>query len=125
MRNSILLGLGRVMLPVPALIWTRLVGQSARQVAGNLDFMTDDHLRVRDYVVREMPGSPGPLAPETIAAALVLARDRVIVLLDQLEARLTFLFRGDGTNVSWAYPMTVDSTPYRVTFNDGVQVQAA
>jgi hypothetical protein len=125
MKGNILFGLGRHMVPVPAVIWTRLIDWNAQQTAGSLDFMTDKHHRVRDFIVREMPDSPGPLAPETIAAALDLTREQVIELLDQLETRLIFLYRGDGINVSWAYPMTVDPSPHRVTLDDGVQVQAS
>jgi hypothetical protein len=38
---------------------------------------------------------------------------------------LTFLYRGDGRNVDWAYPVTVEQTPHRVTFDNGERFFAA
>jgi hypothetical protein len=72
-----------------------------------------------------MPDSQRPITPEVIAAQLDLPIERVVVLLDQMEKRLTFLYRGCGTAVSWAYPMTADKTPHRVQFDSGKQVNAA
>jgi hypothetical protein len=38
---------------------------------------------------------------------------------------MTFLFRNEQGSVTWAYPVTVDQTPHRVTFSSGEQVYAA
>jgi hypothetical protein len=42
-----------------------------------------------------------------------------------LEQHLTFLFRNKQGSVVWAYPVTVDPTPHRVTFNTDEQINAA
>ena len=122
MKNGILLGLGRHMIPVPGFVWTRVV---TGQTEVNLDFMSLDHHQVRDYVVRAMPQSQGPISPETIAAELEMALERVIEILDELEKRMTFLYRENGSAVNWAYPMTSDVTPHLVSFDEGEQVYAA
>jgi hypothetical protein len=49
----------------------------------------------------------------------------VVSILDDLEARMTFLFRGERGVVTWAYPVTVDQTPHRVTFGTGERIYAA
>jgi len=59
------------------------------------------------------------LMPERIAAALDLPVSQVASILDELEARLTFVFRGDQTAVSWAYPVTVDRTAHHARFSTG------
>ena len=118
--NSLLMGVWRYMVPLPRQVW-----QS--HVRGNtvLDFMSEEHHNVRDFVVREIPGVGKPLTPEFIAQALNLAPTRVVGILDELEQHMTFLFRNEQGAVTWAYPVTVDQTPHRVTFSTGEQTHAA
>ena len=123
MRNALLLGVGRRLIPIPAFIWQR-------QVKGNTGesptaFMTPDHHRVRDFVVTELPIAGRPLPPELIAARLNLPLDRTIAILDDLERRLTFLFRDETGAVVWAYPVTAAKTPHRFTANTGDTLYAA
>lgn len=123
MRNALLLGLGRSLIPIPAFIWQR-------QVKGNTGesptaFMTDDHQRVRDFVVTELPIAGQPLPPELIAACLNLPLDRTLAILDDLEKHLTFLFRNEAGAVEWAYPVTAAQTPHRFTANTGEALYAA
>ncbi len=118
-RSRLLLGFGRHMLPVPRLLWQPIVRAGARKSSAGLDFMTEDHHRVRDYAVLELPRAGAPLAAETIAQALDLDLDRVRSVLDELEAHLTFLFRNERGEVTWAYPVTVDATPHRAHLNTG------
>jgi len=125
MSKSLLLGLGRTMLPIPRMIWQGQVSQNARQTERGLAFMSREHHRVRDFAVRELPRIGAPLAPELIAERLHLSVDQVKVILDELEQRMTFLFRDRQGSVMWAYPVTVDRTPHRVTFSTGEQVYAA
>ena len=120
MNDSLLLGLWRTMLPVPRAIWHRQVGGDAR-----LDFMSEEHHRVRNFVVEELPRAGKSLSPEHIAQSLHLPLDQVIQILDELEKNMTFLFRNDGRAVTWAYPVTVEPTPHHVTFSTGEQIYAA
>jgi hypothetical protein len=87
--------------------------------------MSEDHHRVRDFAVRELPRVGQPLSPAYIAQELDLPLARAIAILDELEKNMTFLFRCDGESVTWAYPVTVDRTPHRVRFSSGEQVYAA
>lgn len=121
MNKRLLLGLGRMMLPVPRSIWQRQVqgGHSS------LSFMTEEHHRVRDFAVMELPRAGAPLSPELIAERLHLSVERVNVILDELEKHMTFIFRDEQGAVAWAYPVTVDRTPHRITFSTGEQVYAA
>lgn len=124
MTNRLLLGLGRWMIPIPGVIWQRYVSRAARTQA-RLGFMSEEHHRVHDCVVLELPRAEEPLSPEIIADALDLSRDRATAILDELEQHMTFLFRNTAGEVEWAYPVTVDSTPHHVTFSSGEQVNAA
>lgn len=120
MDDSLLLGLWRCTLPIPGAIWRKQVRGEAQ-----LDFMSAEHHRVRNFVVRELPAVGEPLAPEFIAQELNLPLPQVTDILDELEQHMTFLFRNEQGAVTWAYPMTVDRTPHHVTFSTGEQVYAA
>lgn len=121
MKDRLLLGLGRRMVPIPRLVWRRLVRANARSTAAGLDFMSRDHHRVRDFVVTELPRCGKPLTPQAVATALQLPLPRVQTVLEELERHLTFLFRNPQGAVTWAYPVTVDATPHRASFSTGEQ----
>jgi len=61
----------------------------------------------------------------TIAVSLDMRVEEVESIIDELERGMTFLYRGRPEGVTWAYPVTVDSTPHRVTFDSGEQTFAA
>lgn len=120
MADNLLLGVSRYLLPIPRFIWQRQVRGDAR-----LDFMSDDHHRVRDFVVTEIPKVGKPLSPAYIAQALGLPSDRLSVILDDLETHMTFLFRNPQGDVEWAYPVTAAGTPHHIAFSSGERSDAA
>ena len=125
MNKSLVLGIGRFLLRIPRPIWQREVAHGARAAEKSLAFMTADHHRVRDFVVREMPRYAEPILPEVIAQSLNMELAQVVPILDELEKNLTFLYRNEQGAVTWAYPVTVEPTPHRVTFSSGEQIYAA
>jgi hypothetical protein len=124
-RDGALLGLRRWIVPLPRAVWRSQVEQAAKQTQASLGFMSADYHLVRNFVVREIPRTSAPLPPEFIARELELPVERVISILDDLERRLTFLFRDREGAVVWAYPVTADVTPHRVTISTGETVYAA
>jgi hypothetical protein len=120
MKDNLLLGVSRYLLPIPRFIWQRQVSGKA-----NLDFMSADHHRVRDFVVMEIPKTGKPLSPDYIAQALDVPPDRLSVILDDLEKHMTFLFRNPQGEVEWAYPVTAACTPHHVAFSSGERIDAA
>jgi len=119
MSERLLLGIGKRMLPVPAFVWKRAITAAARKTAARLAFMSEDHHKVRDFVVLELPKAGFPLSAEMIAEALDMALPRVRAILEELEAHLTFLWRNEQGKVAWAYPVTVEPTPHRARFAGG------
>ncbi len=119
MSDAIRLGLGRWMIPIPGVLWRRMVRANARQASNSLQFMTPDHHRVRDFAVERLLRAGRPLSPDEIARTLQLAPERVAEILDDLERHLTFLFRRSGRDVIWAYPVTVEETPHRAIASTG------
>jgi len=125
MNNPLLLGLWRLTVSIPPRLWQAVISRQARDAVAGLGFMSEDHHRVRDFAVRELPRVSQPLSPAFIAEQLALPVERVTALLDDLEQHMTFLFRGDDGAVTWAYPVTVDRTPHHVTFSSGETCYAA
>ena len=119
MADRLLVGIGRILIPIPPWVWRRLIEAEARKVPSRLRFMTEDHHRVRDFAVRELSRVGEPLTPGSIGEALDLAEPRVRTVLEELESHLTFLFRNDQGAVTWAYPVTVEETPHRAHFSTG------
>jgi hypothetical protein len=125
MKNNILLGIRGQMIPLPALLWKAMISRKAYSAKSSLGFMSGEHQRIRDFVVRELPVLAKPIAPETISRQLNLQLDQVNEILEELEKQLTFLFRNQQGEVTWAYPVTVENTPHQVTFSTGEKIQAA
>ncbi len=127
MKDRIMLGLWKYMLSVPAFLLNpekQFARQKVRFEAA-MGFMTDDHRRVHHFTVRELPRVARPLTPEFISQSLGLPRDHVVRLLTDLEQHMTFLFRNENGEVTWAYPVTVETTPHHLTFSSGEQIYAA
>ena len=86
MKNSLLLGLGRLMIPIPRFIWRRQVRGSARKTRARLASLPDEHTVIHYFCVSELPRAGEPLSPETIAQKLHWPVDRVNATLEDLEA---------------------------------------
>ncbi len=126
MNKPLRLGIWKFLLSVPRSIWQRQVRRdSGGAIEHGLAFMSDDHHRVRDFAVIDLPRHARPLSAVYIAEQLKLSVDRVTEILDDLEKHLTFLYRNPQGEVAWAYPVTVEKTPHRVTFSSGEKIYAA
>ena len=125
MSETILMGKGREITAIPRAVWEQHLARVPEHGPERLGFMTEAHHRVRTFVVRELPRAGQSLTPEFIAGALTMPLDQVNALLDELEANLFFLVRNEAGAVSWAFPVTVEATPHRLTFSSGEQVYAA
>jgi hypothetical protein len=127
MKNRIMLGLWKYMLSVPSFVvnMKKQVAKEKLRFEAAMGFMTEDLRRVHHFSVKELPHSGKPLSPEFIARALDLPAERVVLILNDLEKHMTFLFRNRRGEVTWAYPVTVETTPHHLTFSSGEQVYAA
>lgn len=125
MKNGIQVGLGRYLIPLPPIIWHRVISSTAQKEMARLaSVRSGAHRRVHDFVVRELPRVGEPLWPELIGQTLAMPVDRVNALLADLEKKLV-LFRYEHGAVVWAYPATADTTPHHLTFSTGEQGYAA
>ena len=125
MSDALLRGFSRYMVPIPRFLWRMQVSRRAKRIGAGRGFMSEEHHRVHNFVVRELPVAGVPLSPEFISEKLSLPVDRVRAILDELERRMTFLYRNGREEVVWAYPVTVETTPHRVTLSSGERLFSA
>ena len=125
MENRLLTGVWRYLVGVPPRLWEKQIEKGRHKVKKSTGFMSPDHRRVHHYVVRELPRFGAPLPPETVSRGLDLPLERTVDILRDLEEHLTFLYRNDHGQVVWAYPVTVEKTPHRITFGSGESLYAA
>ena len=125
MKNALMMGAWRYLLGVPPALWQRQVKQSRAKILAGMAFMSPLHRRVHHHVVATLPRQGGPLPPSRIARDLELKTDQVVAILADLEEHMTFLFRDPQGAVIWAYPVTVEKTPHRLTFSSGERLFGA
>jgi hypothetical protein len=125
MSDALRLGLGPLLVPVPGLVWKRQVRAGAARLERLLASLSPDHRRVRNFVVDELTRHGRPIGPDHVARELQLPVERVRRLLEELEAKLLFLFRDGEGAVEWAYPFTAAATPHRLLFDGGEEAFAA
>jgi hypothetical protein len=125
MGETILIGRGREIMDAPRAIWEEHLSEIPKHADERLGFMSEDHHRVRYFVVKELPWVGKPLGPQYISQKLELPVKRVISILEDLEKHLTFLVRNEAGDVAWAYPVTVEHTPHEVTFRSGERLYGA
>jgi hypothetical protein len=125
MEDIIYLGRDRQLQKVSQAVWKQHLAQILEHGPSKLSFMTEAHHLVRNFVVVELTKRGQPIEPELISEMLKLGLDQVDTILDELEQKLFFLVRNAQGAVSWAYPVTVETTPHRLTFKSGEQLYAA
>lgn len=125
MSDSLRVGVGPALFPLPAWIWRRVVSRTARRLAAEVARVPDRQKRERDFAVSEIVRTGRPVEPEAIATGLDLPLDVVRTDLDDLDRRMIFLHRDPAGAVEWAYPVSAARTPHRVLWEDSREVRAA
>ncbi len=125
MEEKILLGRDRGMIEIPQTTWKQELAQIPQHSQARLNFMTETHHQMRYFVVKEMAIRQKPIEPELISEKLSIPLERVNFLLEELERKLFFLVRNEGGAVAWAYPITVETTPYNLSFASGERLYGA
>jgi hypothetical protein len=125
MEEQVLIGKGREVHTIPRKVWEEGLAGRVPLVQARLGFMSEEHHLVRNFVARELPQRGEPLSPEFISSILNFPPERVNSILEDLEKNMTFLFRNPQGWVAWAYPVTSDETPHKITFSTGERINSA
>ena len=110
---------------IPTVEWKQLVLAAIKRGRKRLDFMSDEHHAIRRSAVTELVRTGQPIAPGTFSRQLGISTSRTDEILDDLERNLFFLVRNEEGAVSWAFPVTTDRTPHKLTFSTGERLYGA
>ena len=119
------LSLGNRLFPVPSAIVRNLTKREAGRWAYRRAKLTPLQHKLQAIVVRDLPGSAGPLAAATIAERAEEPVAEVEQALADLHTWLGFIALDDRGAVEWAYPVTVASTPHHLAFESGERMSGA
>ena len=125
MVDTVLIGRGDTISNIPRGDWEQELSSAPEKISQSLEFMSHDHHLVRNFVVRELPRLGRPISLADISHALNLTRIRTESILEDLEKNLFFLVRGNGAEVSWAFPVTAEDTGHHLVFSTGERLDAA
>ena len=125
MKEYVLSSAGHRFTEIPRETWKQHVEQAPKDISKMLSFMTKNHHLIRNFVVRELPRIGKPIPPALISAELNMSLSKTTEILDDLERNLFFLVRNEQSEISWAFPVTVDKTPHHLTFSTGERLNAA
>ena len=125
MDEKVLLGRGRQLIEFPESKWKEHLTRIPEHSQHRLGFMTEQHHKIRYFVVRKLVDGGKPVEAQWISENLNLPLERVNVILEELERKLFFLVRNAQGAVAWAYPVTVEPTPHRLNFSTGERLFGA
>jgi hypothetical protein len=125
MEEKVLIGQGQEIHEISLETWKQGLAQVPQHIQSRLSFMTNAHHQIRYFVVKEMAITQKPIKPEFISERLNMPLGLVQSILEELERKLFFLVRNDHGAVSWAFPITVETTPHKIDFSSGEHLYAA
>jgi len=125
MADTVLIGRGDTISDIPRRDWEQELSAAPESISKRLEFMSHDHHLVRNFVVRELPRLGRPILLAEISDALHLTPIRTTSVVEDLEKNMFFLVRGDGAEVSWAFPVTAEETGHHLVFSTGERLDAA
>jgi hypothetical protein len=125
MQNTLMLGLWRYVINVPPFLWQKQIEKGKRSFEKAYGKLSEEDRAVHHFTVKELPYAGKPLSPNVISEKMGIPVAQIKAILDNLEKKMTFLFRNDRGEVTWAYPVTVEKTPHKITFSTGEKLYAA
>lgn len=126
LNKPLLLGQGHAFSEMPSDAWRAQLAKVPAFMASRLAFMSAEHHLVRNFAVRELPHEGRrPIDPKHMAATIGLPAGRVLEILNDLERNLFFLVRNPAGLISWAFPVTAETTPHRLTLSTGERTHGA
>lgn len=125
MSETILLGRDHQISKIPRDVWEEHLAHAPQHSRERLAFMSEEHHRIRYFVVKELPIRGKPIEPEVISQSLQLPLGRVNAVLSDLERERFFLVRNEQGAVSWAFPVTAEPTPHHLTFSTSERLYGA
>ncbi len=99
--------------------------KGAKGAKANAACLSKKERRIHHFIVMKMAVVKDPITAELIADELGMPNDHVYEIINKLENLKTFIYRGDGKGINWAYPLSLENTGFRMTASSGEQFFAA
>lgn len=125
LKRRVLMGIGRFMIPIPRMIASKGLGKGTAGVRAKADLLSPEERKIHHFIVSRMAETKTPLTSEQVSKEFDLTVDRVEAMIDKLEVLKTFLYRSDGKEINWAYPLSLEDTGHQMTDSTGEQFFAA
>ena len=119
------MGIGKYLIPIPLVISNKGLEKGVSGAKTKAGLLSEEERKVHHFVVKKMASVEQPIKAELIAGETSLPVDEVVKAIDKLEGLKTFLYRSDGREINWAYPLSLDDTGHRMTVSTGEQFSAA
>ncbi len=119
------LGIGGMMIPIPEMIAKSGLLKGVSGAKAKAALLSKEERKIHHFIVVKMAGAQTPLTSEHISNELEIPIARIEKALDKLEMLKTFLYRSDGKDINWAYPLSLVDTGHRITVSSGEMFFAA
>lgn len=118
-------GFRRHVLKLPAAVGRRRVRALTDRARSIMAELSDEDRSLHLFLATQLPLVGLPLTPAWIGGQRDIAAAVVAEQLDRLGQRKALIARNAVGDVTWVYPVTVDSTPHHLTFESGDRLDAA
>jgi len=125
LKFRMLMGIGKFMVPIPQVIASKGLDKSVSGMRTKADILSPEERKIHHFVVSRIAETKTPLTAEQVGKGLDLPADRVEATIDKLEVLKTFLYRSDGKEINWAYPLSLEDTGHHLTDSTGERFFAA
>ena len=124
-KHKLYMGFGGFRMRIPRVLSNIGSKKGAKGAKETADCLSEDERRVHHFIVMKMAVVKDPITAELVANELGMSHDRVNEIIDKLENLKTFIYRGGGKGINWAYPLSLENTGFRMTASSGEQFFAA
>ncbi len=125
LKHKLYMGFGGFMIRIPPLLSNKGAKKGEKGAKANADCLSKEERRVHHFIVMKMAVVKDPITTEVVANELRMPNDQVREIINKLENLKTFIYRGDGKGINWAYPLSLENTGFRMTASSGEQFFAA
>jgi len=125
LKHKLYMGFGGLRMRIPLVLSQIGAKKGTKGAKANADCLSKEERRVHHFIVMKMAVVKNPITADLIANELGISNDQGNEIINKLENLKTFIFRGDGKGINWAYPLSLENTGFKITASSGEQSFAA
>jgi len=125
LKHKLYMGFGGLRMRIPLVLSQIGAKKGTKGAKANADCLSKEERRVHHFIVMKMAVVKNPITADLIANELGISNDQGNEIINKLENLKTFIFRGDGKGINWAYPLSLENTGFKITASSGEQFFAA